>query len=159
MMFLWNKKAIIIFASQIKTFHGPHLARGPYVVHACKYSMNVFSLSTWSWIRERSEFLDFIQIVSSSMALVLTPQPPVIDMGLFIRLILLMFFAKKTFKKVKLCSFAKWRTVVHFYSNQKLFRFFFHGWNWCFTEQILIPIVNSKTKNSKRYSRHKINST
>ena len=43
------------------------------------------SLSTWLWTRERSEFLDLIQIFSSSMVLVLTPQSPEIDLGLLVR--------------------------------------------------------------------------
>jgi hypothetical protein len=38
-----------------------------------------------SWISERSEFLDFVPIVSSTLVLVLTPQAPEIDFGLFIR--------------------------------------------------------------------------
>ena len=43
------------------------------------------SMSMWSWIKERSEILDFVELVSSSNVLVLTPQLPEIDVGLFIR--------------------------------------------------------------------------
>ena len=48
-------------------------------------SLVTTSLSTWLWTRERSEFLDLIQIFSSSMVLVLTPQSPEIDLGLLVR--------------------------------------------------------------------------
>ncbi len=39
------------------------------------------SLSMWSWIKERFEILDFVELVSSSYVLVLTPQSPEIDLG------------------------------------------------------------------------------
>ena len=35
---------MLCLAGQIKSFHGPHLARGPYVVHACIKALDLLNL-------------------------------------------------------------------------------------------------------------------
>ena len=43
------------------------------------------SLSQWVWVLDRYELLDFVSTTPSYVILALTPSPPEIDLGLFIR--------------------------------------------------------------------------
>ena len=45
----------------------------------------MFSLSTWIWLIERNDLVDFVPNGYDRILLALTPQRPNIDFGLFIR--------------------------------------------------------------------------
>ena len=45
----------------------------------------VFSLSAWVWTIERNTFLDFVPTVRDKQVLMLIPEPPKIDPGLYLR--------------------------------------------------------------------------
>ena len=45
----------------------------------------VFSLSAWMWTIERNTFLDFVPTVRDKQILILIPEPPKIDPGLYLR--------------------------------------------------------------------------
>ena len=45
----------------------------------------MFSLSTWIWLIERNDLVDFVPNGYDRILLALTPQRPQIDFGLFVR--------------------------------------------------------------------------
>ena len=45
----------------------------------------MFSLSTWIWLIERNDLVDFVPNGYDKILLALTPQRPKIDFGLFVR--------------------------------------------------------------------------
>ena len=45
----------------------------------------MFSLSTWVWVVERNDLVDFVPITFDRVLLALTPAQPEIDYGLFLR--------------------------------------------------------------------------